>query len=333
MSEATRIVREVADSDGLNALYPEYLGLLAEGRERVLEIVLAPGEYGVASCGKISLTLKGSPPPKNRIIDLVIRSASADEPAVLADMGVDIDARAVTLQDLVLAHRCHDSVLKVRFGGQLSLRGCAFVGHQLQAPFGGTLLELAELYEHGPSSVAIEDCWFVGNRAIDPGGLIAVAAASRSALRAVSFARCTFLDNAFPLDLAVIGASEVSFHACTVQRTPDPASPDWPGGRAAFTQVIPQDAPVTYDDCLLVLERLSDLGGNPTKLFDGQVRVAEATGVELPLTMQHAGTGIRAIAHDDGVAGGLSALGAGLGMTRLPDPATVRQQVLDLVEG
>jgi len=193
---------EVRSSDDIAALYVTYIELVDSGREETLDIVLAPGDYGVASIGPIRLDLGGNPEPKDPKIDVILRGASADPPAVLRDLGMLVTARSLRLENLILTGRSQ-ALLEARVARAFELESCVVLGNSWGGPWGGVLMRVLGVHGQPAYSVDIADTWFVRNSQQSQAALLALAPATGSFIDEVRLRRVTFLENSTHADLQV----------------------------------------------------------------------------------------------------------------------------------
>jgi hypothetical protein len=193
---------EVASSDDIAALYVKYIELVDAGRELTLEIVLAPGVYGVASIGPIRLDLGGNPAPKEPRIDVILRGTAAAPPAVLRDLGMLVNARSLHLEDLVIEGR-RQEVLEARVARELVMRRCVVANNSWDGPWPGALMRVSGVHGQPAYAVEIEDTWFVRNGQQSEAALLAVTPATGSFVDHVALRGVTFLDNGTHSDLRI----------------------------------------------------------------------------------------------------------------------------------
>jgi hypothetical protein len=193
---------EVASSDDVAALYLRYIELVDSGRELTLEVVFAPGVYGVASIGPIRLDLGGNPPPKDPKIDVILRGASADPPAVLRDLGILVTARSLRLEGLILTGR-RQGLLEARVARAFAMARCVVAHNVWGGPWGGALMRVQGVHGRPAYSVVIEDSWFVRNGQEAEAALLAIGPATGSFVEEVVVRRVAFLENTTHGDLAV----------------------------------------------------------------------------------------------------------------------------------
>lgn len=193
---------EVASSDDVAALYLRYIELVDSGRELTLEVRFAPGVYGVASIGPIRLDLGGNPPPKDPKIDVILRGASADPPAVLRDLGILVTARSLRLEDLILTGRSQ-GLLEARVARSFAMARCVVAHNTWGGPWGGALMRVLGLHGRPAYSVTIEDAWFVRNGQEGQAALLAIGPATGAFVEEVTVRRVAFLENTTHGDLVV----------------------------------------------------------------------------------------------------------------------------------
>jgi len=193
---------DVASSDDLAALYVRYIELVDSGREATLDIALAPGVYGVASIGPIQLDLGGNPAPKDPRIDVILRGASADAPAVLRDLGMLVNARSLRLENLILTGR-NQGLLEARVARSFEMEGCVVAGNTWGGPWGGALMRVSGVHGQPAYAVEIAETWFVRNGQQSEAALLAVGPATGSFVERVELRGVTFLDNGTHGDLVV----------------------------------------------------------------------------------------------------------------------------------
>src|SRR5262249_55928825 len=151
--------------------------------------------YGKASIGPISLILEPSGPGAAPKIDVVVRArdGAAGAPVVLDDMDVSIQARSVTLTDLVLPRRASPSPLKIG-AAAIGIDRCRFVGSSMASPYGGALIAITSSGD-SPQTLDVTDSWFVRNGGSAPGSLLSAVPSATSYLERVSFRGGGFVDN------------------------------------------------------------------------------------------------------------------------------------------
>lgn len=203
MTSAPRTLRvAVASSDDVARLYATYIELVDRGEPLILDVVFAPGVYGVASIGPIRLDLGGNPAPAEPLIDVVLRGDPAGPPVVFRDMGIVVQARRLRLEHLILTGRQHE-VLDARIARELVIHNCVVAGNDWAAPWSGALLRITGLPGQPAYTVEIVDSWFVHNGAQSAAALVLVNPATGSFVDRLALRRVTFLDNQLAADLAV----------------------------------------------------------------------------------------------------------------------------------
>jgi hypothetical protein len=180
----------------------KYIELVDAGKELTLDIVLAPGVYGVASIGPIRLDLGGNPAPKDPKIDVILRGAAADPPAVLHDLGMLVNARSLHLEDLIIEGRSQE-VLDARVARELVMKRCVVANNTWGGPWGGALMRVSGIHGQPAYAVEIEDIWFVCNGQQSEAALLAVTPATGSFVDHVELRGVTFLDNGTHGDLQI----------------------------------------------------------------------------------------------------------------------------------
>lgn len=251
-----RISMKVSNSDELNQLQSRYLGLIAEGKEAVLEVELGPGTYGKASIGQIGLTLEGMPSPPEPKIDVILRGRSGAAPVVFSDMFTTIAARNVVLEDLVIARRHSAGVLRIQVAGSIRLRRCAVVDHAAASGTGGSLVELGGVYGPGPYQLEVEDSWFARNAVSGSGALLSASAGGRGFFNAVRFRNTAFVGNQALAGVSLAGTKEVEFRGCFIQWQ-QPAGGS--AGPASFVMVDGATRGISFVDSVLILDRAEGL--------------------------------------------------------------------------
>ncbi len=286
MPEPRRITRRIADSDALDGQYPAFLKLLDEDRETTLELVLAPGEFGRSSRGPISLTLVGAAGQARPPIDVVLRG-EADRPApVLSDMQATIACRDLLLEGLAIRGRRAAEVLGLGVARSLTLRRCLLDHNDLLSPFGGPLFDVRGTSRSQPLDIRFEGCWFVGNRAIEPGGMLAVHAPSGGVVRSVEFVDCGFLGNEFPIEVLVSGAAEVWFRDCLIHKPRYRPPERDPGVAPTFTFAAPAGVPLRFEGSTILVHRAADLATCSATVSNSSLFAAAADEVPERLILE-----------------------------------------------
>jgi hypothetical protein len=251
---------EVATSDELNAVYARYLALVEADRPARLEIVLAPGTYGKASIGPISLLLEPSGPVTDPTIDVVVRARDrGGAPVVLDDMDVAIQGRSVVLDGLVLARRASPSVLKIVAAGAIRIARCRFVAGALDSPHGGALIAITGTGDHGPQTLDIEDSWFVRNRGASPGSLLSAVPSATSYFERVAFRGAGFVDNQLFTGVRLERAKHVELTGCFVYQRPYEGRPGGSGTTPSFLRTDVPPESFAIERSILVLDRRDHL--------------------------------------------------------------------------
>ena len=193
---------EIASSDDLAALYVTYIELVDRGRELTLEIAVAPGVYGVASIGPLQLDLGGNPAPKEPLIDVILRGAAPDQPAIFRDMGVVVNARSLRLENLIFTGR-NQGLLEARVARLFEMDSCVVAGNSWGGPWGGALMRVSGVHGQPAYAVELADTWFIRNGQQSEAALLAIGPATGSFVEQVELRRVTFLDNSTHADLTV----------------------------------------------------------------------------------------------------------------------------------
>jgi len=202
---------EIASSDDLVGLYQRYQQWIAEGYEGALELVFAPGVYGVASIGPITLDLGGNPAPRDPKIDVVLRGSPG---TVLRDLGVLVNARSLVVEDLILTGR-HTTLIEARVAAKFELRRCAIVGNSYDPPFGnGALVSVRGTFEQPAYSATLEDVWLVRNGELSEAAVIALGPATGSYVYDVQLRRVTSVENTTSADIAILEAKSIEAEDC-----------------------------------------------------------------------------------------------------------------------
>lgn len=199
---------DIESSDDLAAMYVKYIELVDSGQEETLELCVAPGEYGVASIGPIQLDLCGNPPPRDPRIDIVIRGEPSTPPVVFRDLGILVQARSLTLENLILTGR-HQGLLEARVARHFAMKHCVVATNSWDPSWGGTLLRVTGMHDQPAYTVDIEDCWFARNGEQSPSALLALGPATGGYIERVGLRNLRFLGNATHVDLAIHEAREV----------------------------------------------------------------------------------------------------------------------------
>jgi hypothetical protein len=197
----------ISSSDDLVELYSKYIGLVESGIDETLELVFAPGVYGVASIGPIQLDLGGNPAPREPKIDVVIRGA-VTAPVVFRDMGLLVNARSLLLENVMLTGR-RQSVLHARVATTFTMRNCVVADNVWGGPWGGMLMQVGGTYGVPSYKVSIEDTWFVRNSEDSESAVLALGPATESFIEDVRLARVVLIDNRTKRDLDIREAQKI----------------------------------------------------------------------------------------------------------------------------
>jgi hypothetical protein len=212
-------VIRVNTTDDLNQVRHRYLEALAAGTEAVVEVELAAGSYGPAS---LSLTIPaGQRVPDPLQVDVVLRGAPGADPAVLRDVALQIAARSVRLENLVVT-ATNRAAIKVQAGRDVTIRGCTVVDNRWASDFAGVRLVDVTGVGTTPLDVTIEDSWLVGNRQQHdkkPSALVGVKRSPQVPLAQVTVRRTAFLGNDVAAELSISGAHAVRVEDVLVHRT------------------------------------------------------------------------------------------------------------------
>jgi hypothetical protein len=197
----------VASSDDLVDLYGRYIAMVESGCEERLELDFAPGVYGVASIGPISLDLGGNPAPRDPRIDVVLRGTPG-APAVLRDLGILINARSVHLENLVITGR-PQKLLECRVAKTFTMKSCVIAGNTWGGPWDGVSMHLSGVAGKDAYVVRIEDSWFVNNDQQSRAALLMIRGATGSYVERVELCRVGFVGNRTDCDLVIDEAREI----------------------------------------------------------------------------------------------------------------------------
>ncbi|MEJ7601044.1 MAG: hypothetical protein WKG01_24285 [Kofleriaceae bacterium] len=197
----------ISSSDDLVELYGRYIELVERDVEDTLELVFAPGDYGVASIGPIQLDLGGNPAPRDPKLDVTIRG-QAGAPAVFRDLGVLVNARSLHLEHVIFTGR-RQAVLQARVARLFSMRSCVVADNSWGGPWNGALLQVGGVFGHDAYRVSIDDTWFVRNTEESSSTLLDLGPASGAFVDEIKLARVAFLDNRTHRDLAIREAQAI----------------------------------------------------------------------------------------------------------------------------
>jgi hypothetical protein len=198
------MVIQVTTSDELHALRLTYMELAASARESTLEIVVAPGVYGVASIGPIQLDLGAN----GSKIDVVLRGEGS---VVFDDLLVSVNARSLHLENLVLRNN-RRTLLDARVANRFSMRGCVVSDNMWGGPPGGALMQVTGTYGKPAPSVHIADTWFVRNGGLTQAALLEVRPATGSFVDHLHLDGVVFLDNGVHADLQLVGVKTININ-------------------------------------------------------------------------------------------------------------------------
>jgi hypothetical protein len=198
----------VATSDDLVDLYGRYIAMVESGRADSLELDFAPGVYGVAKIGPISLDLGGNPAPRDPKIDVVLRGRAPDQPAVLRDMGVLVNARSLHLENLVITGRMQ-RVLECRVARTFTMRGCVIARNTWGGPWDGVLAMIGGVAGQDAFVARIEDSWVVDNDEQSRSAVLAIRGATGSYVERVELVRVGLVENRNACDVAIDEAREI----------------------------------------------------------------------------------------------------------------------------
>jgi hypothetical protein len=314
---------DVASSDDLVALYATYLELSASGREATLDVVVAPGEYGVASIGPIRLDLGGDLRSTDPRVDVVVRGAVSEPAAVFRDLGILAAARSLRLERLILTGR-HQTVLAARVTRALAIAGCVIVGNEWGGPWGGALVRVTGIYGRPAYTVDIADTWLVANDARSEAALISIAPATGSYVESVALRRVALLENRTRGDVVVRQARRIHAEDVIAVKA---------GAAGAAILRLAQADQVRIERSALVVDSLAAISAEDTR--------ARSSGIELRDTRIYTASAERglppgargsAVVLDGGpvVARQAAARATLAGLTRrIPDPATAWPHLRD----
>jgi hypothetical protein len=204
---AKRMVIEVKNTDDLGKLTSSYLGLADAGIDATLEVHLAPGVYGRASFGPMNFMLEHPDRAKAAKIDIVLKAASPDHPAIFQDMPSGIKAKNLHLENIVITGRQRAGVLKVAVAQSFTAKNLMISDNNMTDSYGAALVEMTALSTN-PITVKLENSWFVRNNKAESGTLLAFAGGG-AYLKEVLFNSVAFLENDLLTDVSFTGIQNV----------------------------------------------------------------------------------------------------------------------------
>jgi hypothetical protein len=204
---AKRMVIEVKNTDDLGNLTSSYLGLAEGNVDATLEVHLAPGVYGRASFGPMNFMLEHPDRAKAAKIDIVLKAASPDHPAIFQDMPSSIKAKNLHLENIVITGRQRAGVLKVGVAQSFTAKNLMIADNNMTDSYGAALVEMTALSTN-PITVKLENSWFVRNNKAESGTLLAFAGGG-AYLKEVLFNSVAFLANDLLTDVSFTGIQNV----------------------------------------------------------------------------------------------------------------------------
>ena len=189
LGEAMQIhIQSAQDFPAVNLAYAK-LVRQDGGSERALEVLLAGGEYS-----GLHLTLKQPATPE--ALRLSVRGEAGAQ-VVLRGIQMDLAGSDVTVENLVFAGGSRGVALKIRASEGIDLARLAFLDKE--APAGGRgsrrqggVLRLEAGSE--ATTLAMRDCWFVGNQA-NPGAPLLRVLSRSGGWDGLLLERVVFIDN------------------------------------------------------------------------------------------------------------------------------------------
>ncbi len=262
------MVIEVKNSDDLNKLSSSYLGLADLGVDAILEVHLAPGTYGRASFGPLTLMLEHPERAKATHIDIILKAASPDHPAIFQDMPSIIKAKNLHLENIIITGRQRAGVLKIAVAQGFTAKNLMISDNIMLDSYGAALVEVTALSAN-PISVKLENSWFIRNNKTEKGTLIAFAGGG-AYLKEVTFDSVAFLENNLLSDVSFIGIQNVKIrNAFILKRNISTEA-------RVFASFYNQAQTFTVEKSLVILNQLEQLAvlnnaRPPTNLQDSVI--------------------------------------------------------------
>ena len=200
-----------------------------------VELQLAPGCFEGAA---IALGTEGDLVPR-----LVVRAADPHDPPRLEDVTLHLRARHVIVEGLAIGPQRAAVPILVLEGADVQMRRCALTGCYLDAPPGGSLVDLVAVGD-GDAVASLEDCWLVDNDAPERGLAILSADGRPAGFAHLELTRVAFIANRAPVTV-LPRATDVRIAGCVVVA---PADTPFDGILLAVTT---PDIRVAFDGCIL----------------------------------------------------------------------------------
>lgn len=271
------MVIEVKNTDDLGNLTSSYLGLADTGIDATLEVHLAPGVYGRASFGPMNFMLEHPERAKAAKIDIVLKAASPDHPAIFQDMPSSIKAKNLHLENIVITGRQRAGVLKVAVVQTFTAKNVMIADNNMTDSYGAALIEVTALGTN-PIVVKLENSWFMRNNKAESGTLLAFAGGG-AYLKEVLFDSVAFLENDLLTDVSFTGIQNVKIqNAFILKRNLSTEA-------QVFASFYNQPQAFTLEKCLVItnqLEQLAALNNAPqTTVLNNSVFL---TSLSIPTT-------------------------------------------------
>lgn len=213
------MIYNINNSDQLNDLYPSFLELAEDDSATSMEINLEPGVYGMASIGQIGLTLEHPDLAKTGRIDVILRSASRDAPAIFNDMFVKIRAKSVKLENIIFSKRTQARGLQFAVLESFEAKNIMMTGNNVFDPRTSALCEIKGLGQK-PVTAKLENAWFVKNAKEKAGTLIAFTGGMGS-FQEIVFDGAAFVLNEVPFDLGLFTVQNAQIKNSLILETSD----------------------------------------------------------------------------------------------------------------